>query len=343
MKDPALPPRVFAKGKQFYLVTADGKRRVWIKLCSIKEGLPAVYAAIARLMAEALPSDRMPAIIATWERDEMPRHADATQRDDQMYGRAIAEAFAEFTAAQVTPKTVAAYLKQYRDKPRTFNAHRGMIREYLRFSIEQGYRDAGTNPCDAIKTMRVPARARYITDSELRRIKAACCRGKDGKRTRSGLMICALIDMAYLTGQRIGDLLTIEWRNVTDAGIRFKPAKTEGTTGAAIVIEWTPRLRALEARLRSLRKERETLVPEVFTKLDGQPYTYSGAHTAWVRAVERAGIREVHFHDLRAKALTDVDESRGTDAAQRMGTHSTQAQTADYIRHKSARKTGATR
>lgn len=81
----------------------------------------------------------------------------------------------------------------------------------------------------------------------------------------------------------------------------------------------------------------------VFCKQDGQRYTYSGASTAWKRGTQRAGIPNTQFRDLRAKALTDVDERSGIIAAQRMGAHSTQAQTADYIRNKKAIKSTATR
>ena len=66
-------------------------------------------------------------------------------------------------------------------------------------------------------------------------------------------MLCALVDMAYLTGQRIGDLLTMEWAQVSDAGIAFKTAKT----GKRVLIEWTPKLRDAIARLRRLRIERQ--------------------------------------------------------------------------------------
>jgi integrase len=81
----------------------------------------------------------------------------------------------------------------------------------------------------------------------------------------------------------------------------------------------------------------------MFTTQGAQQFTYSGASTAWKRAVKRAGIKGVHFHDLKAKAITDVDETRGIGQAQTMGGHSTQTQTADYVRHKKAKKTGATR
>ena len=81
----------------------------------------------------------------------------------------------------------------------------------------------------------------------------------------------------------------------------------------------------------------------VFSTLKGQPYSYEAIKSAWARARERAGLANAHFHDLRAMALTDVDEVKDIKAAQGMGGHSTQAQTADYIRHRKPKKVGATR
>jgi integrase len=217
----------------------------------------------------------------------------------------------------------------------------------MRYAEELGWRASGTNPVDSLRTMPVPARNRYISDSELRRIKIGGVYSNPhptkGYRTknRSGLMLCALIDMAYLTGQRIGDLLTMEWSEVGKDGILFQPNKVAGSTGAKVLIEWSPKLRNVVERLRVLK--RLDIVKWMFTTQVGQPFTYSGASTAWKRAVKRAGVVGVHFHDIRAKALTDVDEARGIGQAQRMGGHSTQTQTADYVRHKTARKTGATK
>lgn len=213
-------------------------------------------------------------------------------------------------------------------------------RNYHAHAVEMG------RPVDKrveVPTMKVKARTRYIGDSELRRIKIAANYGDDGLRTRSGPMLCALVDMAYLTGQRIGDLLTLERTAVKETGILFEPAKTKESTGATVLIEWTPKLRNVVERLKALRKERRGFAPQVFTTQDGKAYTYWGAASAWKRAVKRAGVMGVHFHDLRAKALTDVDEARGMGAARTMGSHTTEQQTSDYVRHKKAKKTGATR
>ena len=81
----------------------------------------------------------------------------------------------------------------------------------------------------------------------------------------------------------------------------------------------------------------------VFTTLKGEPYTYDGASTAWTRARKRAKVKNAHLYDLRAKALTDKDERENMHAARTMGGHSTEQQTRDYVRHKKAKKTSATR
>jgi integrase len=353
-----LPTGVFAKGRWYYRVRAEGKKRVWVKLCPIAEGLPGLYGALARLLATQVADDRMPAVIAAWQRDVMPRHAPKTQVDERAQCRVIAESFAEFRAGDVQAPDVADFLQPLRARPRTHNGYRGMLRELLRYSIVRGYRT--DNPVDHIRTLPTPARTRYITDSELRRIKVGGLYGDDGKRTRSGQMLAALIDVAYLTGQRIGDLLDLRWQHdpdepdaphVTEAGLRFRPSKTRAKTGAAVVIKWTPRLRDAVERLKRLQAERllkrrasQRLVSGyLFTAQDGKAITYSGAISAWKRAVKRAGVRDVHFHDLRAKALTDKEQREGMPAARTMGTHATESQTADYVRARGARETGATR
>lgn len=337
---PALPRNVFEKSGTYWYVKAEGDKRRWTKLCRVKEGLPAMYLALATLTTEKTMDDMVPKIIADWLAEVGADRSEKTKANDAYVTREISEAFAEFRANQVKPTDVTEFLKQFKKKPRTFNLYRAGMQELMRYAEEKGHREAGTNPCASIKPMKIKARDRYITDSELRRIKVAAHYGKDGKRTRSAASLCAMIDMAYLTGQSIGDLLDLEWSQLGREGILFARGKVEKTTGAKVVIEWTPRLQALVDRIKAFKKRN---IRYVFTTQEGQPYTYSGASSAWKRAVKRSGVRGVTFHDLRAKALTDVDGERGIGHAQTMGAHSTQSQTSDYVRHKKAKKTGATR
>lgn len=357
-RDSHLPRSVYLKGAAYYHVRADGKRRIWTRLSAARDGLPAMYAALAQLLASGVPDDRMPALCAAWQRDVMPRHAASTQRDETAMCRVIADSFAEFRVGQVQASDIAEFLAAFRDRPRTHNGYRGMLRELLRYAVERGLRT--DNPVQHIRTLPTPARTRYITDSELRRIKIGGIYGDDGRRTRSGLMLAALIDLCYLTGQRIGDVLELRWQrdpddpdapHVAAQGLRFRPAKTRGRTGAAVLIEWTPSLRATVERIRALhaarllkrRAEQRHVSGRLITGQDGKPLSYWGASSAWRRAVKRAGVRDVHLHDVRAKALTDTEARGGMQAARVMGAHSTEQQTADYVRARGGRSVKATR
>jgi integrase len=349
-----LPPRVYPKGRWYYLVTAEGKRRIWTKLTMIRDGLPPLYRKLADVAARDVAPDRVPALVADWLKEISAQRGSKTQANDRWVMTAICEAFAEFRAGEVMPPDCAAFLKPYRSKPRTHNEMRSGVRELMRFAEEKGYRAAGSNPVDSIKTLSTPARSRYPTDSELRRIKVAAFYGADGKRTRMGSTVAALVDLAYLTGQRIGDLLDLRWNKkaatddkgevvapyIAAEGIFFKPSKTAGSTGAKVLIEWTPRLRATVERIESIGRRN---LRWVITSQEAQRYDYEAFKSAWSRAVKRSGVKGLHFHDLRAKALTDKDESHGMQEAQRMGTHSTEGQTRDYIRRRKAQKTEATR
>ncbi len=357
-KRSALPTGVFTAGRWYYRVRAEGKKRVWIKLSPIADGLPAMYTALAQLLAEAIEDDRMPAVIAAWQRDVMPAHAPKTQTDERAMCKVIAEAFIEFRASEVQAPDVATFLQPYQAKRTMRNHYRAMLRELMRYSIERGWRI--DNPVDHIRTLPTPPRTRYITDSELRRIKVGGIYGDDGKRTRSGLMLAGLVDVAYLTGQRIGDLLELRWTpdpddpdapHVAADGLHFRPGKTRRSTRAAVVIGWTTRLQAAidglrklqAARLLKRRAEQRVVSGYVFTTQGGLQTTYSGIASAWQRAKARAGVADAHIHDIRAKALTDKERSEGMQAARTMGTHSTEGQTADYLRSRSAKRTGATR
>jgi integrase len=166
-------------------------------------------------------------------------------------------------------------------------------------------------------------------------------------------MLAALIDLAYLTGQRVGDLLDLRWNKlaateggkvvapyIAQDGIFFRPSKTKDSTGAMVLITWTPRLRAVLARIEKIGRKH---LRHVVTNTASQPLGYSTFATAWWRACDRAGIKGLHFHDLRSKALTDTEESHGIKAAQTKGAHSTEQQTRDYVRKHKAQKAEATK
>lgn len=354
-KDKALPPRVFNHGRWYYLVVPEGKKRKWQKVSLIKDGIPTLYRKLAEMHDRDVVPDRLPALAQDWLVEvSTVEHSTKTQVNDAWYVEIISTAFAEFRARDVTAPDVAEFLKRWKDKKRTHNALRSTLQELMRFAEEKGYRSEGTNPVTAIKRMKTPPRKVYVTDSQLRRLKVYASKGNDGKRTRSGPMVCEIINMGYLCGQRASDVLDLRWdrRAATDAngevkhpyisdeGIFFEPSKTARSTAAKVLIEWTPQLRECVERIRRIGRRHIT---HVFTTQDSQPYSYWGFNSAWQRAKKRAGLPGVEFRDMRAKALTDKNDAEGIQAAKTMGAHATERQTADYIRSRKAKKTGATR
>ena len=70
----------------------------------------------------------------------------------------------------------------------------------------------------------------------------------------------------------------------------------------------------------------------LFCTRTGQRYTDDGFNSIWQRYKKKSGVEDVHFHDIRAKALTDAEE-QGRDA-QKMAGHESKEMTEDYIRRR---------
>lgn len=360
MKDQALPPRVFPHGRWYRIAVARGSRREWTNLSRIADGLPALWRAYRAFDADP-DLYLMPALIADWQDRVLIHKAPKTRQDvDRMLWH-VGEAFAEFRPDEPSPPDCVQFLSQWDARPRSFNKYRALLRELFRFAIETGHRPVGTNPVDGvIRTKAERPRQRCPSTSEIRRVKLGCLYGESGGRvsrrvrTRSGLTMCALIELAYLTGQDVGRLVTLREDRSEDPnepflvaeGISFRRSKT----GGRVVIQWTPRLQAAVAALRRLKAERmlrrraeqRVETPYLLTLQTGHPMTYEAAANAWQRGIKRAGVAHFMLRDIRARALTDKDARDGRQAANAMGTHTTEGQTADYIRHKTPRKTTAT-
>ena len=118
----------------------------------------------------------------------------------------------------------------------------------------------------------------------------------------------------------------------TPEGLVVTLAKTvtHSKPGIRRLYQMTSGLADVLARIRRLRRRVGTVY--LFATRTGQPYTASGWETGWRRLRERAGLPDIHFHDLRAKALTDAKRSGGLDYAQVLGGHEQRDTTEGYVR-----------
>jgi integrase len=119
-----------------------------------------------------------------------------------------------------------------------------------------------------------------------------------------GFMLVAPVELqralilALHTGQRQGDLLRLAWGNYDGSLISLR----QGKTGRKVEIPCTKALRKMLDGL-----DRTSAV--VLTTKTNRPWTARYFKAQWEAASKKAGITELHFHDLRGTAITMLAEA----------------------------------
>lgn len=225
----------------------------------------------------------------------------------------VKEAFAEFGPEQVEPVHIAKFLDDNKATPSMANLLRSFLKGVFQRAVRWGVVKA--NPVRDISQFTTRSRDRYITIDEFDKIK----------KNASPTMAC-LMDIAYITGQRIGDCLGMRYADITDTGVFVKQKKT----GARILIAMTPDLEEVISRARKLHVSVKGLT--LFHRRDGTPIPYNTIYGHWQRACEAAKVENAHFHDIRAAAATDAKDA-GLDSKTLLG-HTTESSHNRYLRSK---------
>lgn len=240
----------------------------------------------------------------------------------QQYGIAakrLKEVLLEFAPEQVRPMHVAAIKTQYSKTPAMANRMISFLRVVFQHAVE--WQEVETNPCVGIRRHKEQARGRYITDKEYQAIRGAA----------EHKAIPAVMELCYLTGQRISDVLSLRNDQISKEGISFVQQKT----GAKLLVKMTPDLKAAIADARKSHPQKIGPAGSYATLLytrGGKPYSYGTIKDAFNRAKDAAGVPDVTLHDLRAKSLTDANRE-GHDA-QKLGGHTDRKMTERYIRQR---------
>lgn len=242
-------------------------------------------------------------ILDRFERDYIPTLSPRTQIDYARHVKRLRLEFGDRIAAELKPKDFGPFLDVKKGK---INRNRMLAVLSCAFSEAVGrWYWLDRNVLRDVKRHPSSPRNRYVTDQEFEACKAM-----------APLRVKLAMEIALLTGQRQGDILSLQWSQIQDVGIIVEQAKT----GKRLAIEVTPALEKVLDRCWQLPKGGCDGGEYVITRRCGGRYTSEGFRARWQETmnqyVKRGGVRFT-FHDLRAKSASD---SETIDAAyQRLG------------------------
>lgn len=245
--------------------------------------------------------------------------ADKTRKQYENVAKSLRQCFEGSTLAMITPAHVAIWMDNHRS-PIQANTGKAIISNVFEIAVRHGKVNA--NPATPIKYHAIKGRDRLITDAEYAAIWNAA-----EEHVRIAM------DLGYLTGARIQDILDIRLQDVTGEGIYIK----QGKTGKRMLFVASPAIDDVVARAKALPRPIRGM--HLICNRRGQPYRYGTFNAHWLDAVRQVGIEGVHFHDIRGKAATDA-KAMGLDYQALLG-HTTKAMSDRYIKQREVERVDA--
>jgi integrase len=274
-----------------------------------------MYRKLAGLMIPEDPGalTTVRACLDRYEREVVPTLAPRTQKDYHRHLNTLRASFGELHPNELKPRDVGRFLDVSKGKIQRNRVVAVLSAVYSKM-VGRWY-VADTNPCLKVERNESHKRTRYITDAEYLAVYSLM-------PTR----VQIAMDLALITGQRQGDLLSLKNEQIHEKGIDFK----QGKTGKKITIPFVPPTDAEPNPYDPLRMTIDRanallpMIPKTYVirtmprkafregqkPKGGQPYTCEGFRAIWQRgmakALKRGVIKErFTFHDIRAKCVSD--------------------------------------
>ncbi len=182
--------------------------------------------------------------------------------------------------SEITRAEIEAWQRDrlQRNKPSTVNRYLCRLRHMLNKAVEWEITEA--NPMKGIKFPREQARQRYLSLEECERLLEACIAPH----------IKAIATVALHTGMRLGEILNLQWPDLDFA------------TGMLIIRDsknGEPRHVPMDSKVRELLSGYIPTSGSGYVFPSGSGGRLSTVQKAFGNARARAGLTDLHFHDLR--------------------------------------------
>lgn len=312
---PHMHPRRQRSGKVYYYVhikTPEGKRKD-VPLGSDYILALQAYAKFNTIEApkqEVLFGD----VIQKYIAEALPKLAANTIRVQKSDIKHVIKFFNDAPLDQIKPMHIGQFLDRYSERATTANRCKRLISTLWNHARRWGYTEL-PNPCEGIKGHALEKRMVYITDEVFELVH----------RHASAPLQDAL-ELAYLTGQRPADTLSMTVRDIQGEHLIVRQEKTKQPLRIIIAGQ----LAALLARIHARKKTYKTICGALLVNTQGKPLTQPVLRNHFDQAKENAikavpeladAIKEFWFYDLRAKAADDTSDQRGEVAASNLLGH----------------------
>ena len=304
---PNMIPRIQRSGKVYYSLRASDARRT-------ETPLGDDYILALRKYAELNVIDAPKSmatfghVITKYTVDALPLLKSSTIKMHRSDMKHLLTSFIDAPLDQIKPMHIKKFLSKHKATPTTANRCKRLFSTMWNHARGWGYTDL-PNPCTGIKGFSLKKRTTYITDAMFAAVyDCASVALKDA------------MDLAYLTGQRPGDALSMSEHDIIDGQLIV----TQGKTKQPLRIVIAGKLAELVERIRARKKEYKVVTAALLVNLHGKRLTapvlrnhFDDARIAAAKAnpAIAAEIKAFHFYDLRAKAADDTSDERGDQAA----------------------------
>lgn len=223
------------------------------------------------------------ALIARYTRDELHKKAKNTQTAYRRAFRYLEEKIGDYDPVKIRRAHVIDMQAASADKPATANRRLEALSVLLTHAIELEW--ITVNPAKGVARLKSKRPARQPWPADL----------VDAARDTADAETLLLFELLIGTGQRINDVLAMQWAHLSEDGIAVRQSKT----GAQLVIPLTDRL----ASVIDAAPRRGLFIAAL---PDGRPMAYQ---TAWKRLHDlrtAIGAEAYDNHALRYTAAAEI-------------------------------------
>lgn len=264
----------------------------------------------------------------------VPNKAEHTIKQDRGFAKSMVEFFGDIPLTEITASRISAYKAYLRSRglsSTTINHQRGVISHAFKKAVRE-WEWLKENPVEKVSREKVRnARDRWLTLEEEKKLLDCCVIYATGRENvqipHYWLQEIVLFDLN--TGMRMDELLSLEWANVDLFRKTVTVMRSKNGEKRTIPLNQ----KAFEL-LKAKTKVRDIRTKYVFASEAGTKIDARNLRRGFYDALERAGIEDFRFHDLRHTFATRLAQA-GIDLykiAKLMG-HKTIAMTQRYSHH----------